>query len=176
MTDLRLPVGEFAVTGEITPSRLEGWMAEIAEAPAKLRAAVHGLTNEQFDTPYRPEGWTIRQLVHHIPDSHLNAYVRFKLALTEDNPTIKPYEEAGWAELADTKGTQVGVSLMLLEALHRRWNVLLKSLTPEQWSRTYFHPEQQKTMRLDYVAALYAWHGKHHVAHITGLRERMSWR
>lgn len=176
MTDLRYPVGEFAVTGETTPSRLEGWIAEITEAPARLRAAVHGLTNEQFDTPYRPEGWTVRQVVHHIPDSHLNAYVRFKLALTEDNPTIKPYEEALWADLADTKGTQVGVSLMLLEALHRRWIVLLKSLTAEQWSRTYFHPQQQKTMRLDHVLALYAWHGKHHVGHITGLRERMAWR
>ena len=176
MSDLRYPVGEFAVTGEITPSRLEGWIAEISEAPAKLRSAVHGLTNEQFDTPYRAEGWTVRQVVHHIPDSHLNAYVRFKLALTEDNPTIKPYEEARWADLPDTKGTQVGVSLMLLESLHRRWLVLLKSLTAEQWSRTYFHPEQKKIMRLDHVAALYAWHGKHHVAHITELRERMAWR
>ena len=176
MTDLRYPVGEFAVTGDITPPRLEGWIAEIAEAPAKLRAAVHGLTNEQFDTPYRPGGWTVRQLVHHVPDSHINAYVRFKLALTEDNPTIKPYEEARWAELPDTGGTQVGVSLMMLESLHRRWVVLLRSLTPHQWERTYFHPEQKKSLRLDYILAMYAWHGKHHVAHITGLRDRMAWR
>jgi hypothetical protein len=115
-------------------------------------------------------------VVHHVPDSHLNAYVRFKLALTEDNPTIKPYEEARWAELPDTSGTQVGVSLMLLEALHRRWVVLLRSLTEEQWARTYFHPEQQKTLRLDRILAMYAWHGKHHVAHINALRERMGWR
>ncbi len=176
MSDLRYPVGEFVVTGEITPSRLEGWIAEIAEAPAKLRAAVHGLTNEQFDTPYRAEGWTVRQVVHHVPDSHLNAYIRFKLALTEDNPTIKPYEEARWAELPDTQGTQVGVSLMLLESLHRRWGVLLKSMTPEQWERTFFHPEKKQALRLDHILAMYAWHGKHHVAHITALRDRMAWR
>ncbi len=176
MTDLRYPVGEFAVIGEITPVRLEGWIAEIAEAPAKLRAAVHGLTNEQFDTPYRSEGWTVRQVAHHLPDSHLNAYIRFKLALTEDNPTIKPYEEARWAELPDTTGTQVGVSLMLLESLHRRWGVLLKSMTAEQWGRTFFHPDKQASLRLDHIVAMYAWHGKHHVAHITSLRDRMAWR
>ena len=176
MTDLRYPIGEFSVSGEITPARIEGWIAEIAEAPALLRAAVHGLNAEQFDTPYRPEGWTVRQLVHNVPDSHLNAYTRFKLALTEDNPTIKPYEEARWAELPDTASTQVGVSLMLLEALHRRWVVLLKSITEEQWDRTYFHPEQNKALRLDRMLAMYAWHGKHHVAHINGLRDRMAWR
>jgi hypothetical protein len=176
MTDLRYPIGEFSVSGEIIPARIEGWIAEIAEAPALLRAAVHGLNAEQFDTPYRPEGWTVRQLVHHVPDSHLNAYTRFKLALTEDNPTIKPYEEARWAELPDTASTQVGVSLMLLEALHRRWVVLLKSITDEQWDRTYFHPEQNKALRLDRMLAMYAWHGKHHVAHINGLRDRMAWR
>ena len=176
MTDLRYPIGEFSVSGEITPARIEGWIAEIAEAPALLRAAVHGLNAEQFDTPYRPEGWTVRQLVHHVPDSHLNAYTRFKLALTEDNPTIKPYEEARWAELPDTASTQVGVSLMLLEALHRRWVVLLKSIAEEQWDRTYFHPEQNKALRLDRMLAMYAWHGKHHVAHINGLRDRMAWR
>jgi hypothetical protein len=176
VTDLRYPVGDFSVSGEITPARREGWIAEIAEAPALLRAAVHGLNNEQFDTPYRPEGWTVRQVVHHLPDSHLNAYIRFKLALTEDNPTIKPYEEARWAELPDTAGTQVGVSLMLLEALHRRWVVLLKSIPEAQWARTFFHPDQNKSLRLDRVLAMYAWHGKHHVAHINGLRDRMAWR
>jgi uncharacterized damage-inducible protein DinB len=174
--DLRFPVGEFSVSGEITPARIEGWIAEVAEAPALLRAAVHGLNAEQFDTPYRPEGWTVRQVVHHIPDSHLNAYIRFKLALTEENPTIKTYEEAKWAELPDTSGTQVGVSLMLLEALHRRWVVLLKSVTEPQWARTFYHPEQKKALRLDRVLAMYAWHGKHHVAHINGLRDRMAWR
>jgi hypothetical protein len=176
MTDLQYPIGKFALQGEVTPSRLEGWITEIAEAPAQLRSAIHGLTEQQFDTPYRPEGWTVRQVLHHVPDSHLNAYVRFKLALTEDNPTIKPYEEARWAELPDTNGTQVGVSLMLLEALHRRWVILLRAMTEEQWARTYFHPEQQKSLRLDRILAMYAWHGKHHVAHINSLRERMGWR
>jgi uncharacterized damage-inducible protein DinB len=176
MTDLRYPVGEFAVTGEITPERRTGWITEVAEAPAQLRAAIHGLTEEQFDTPYRPGGWTVRQVVHHVPDSHMNAYIRFKLALTEDNPTIRPYEEARWAELPDTAATTVGVSLMMLESLHRRWVILLKALTEAQWPRTYFHPEQRKTVPLSQVLALYAWHGKHHVAHITALRDRMAWK
>ena len=176
MTDLRYPVGEFALTGEVTPARLEGWIAEVAEAPAKLRAAVHGLSNEQFDTPYRPEGWTVRQVVHHIPDSHLNAYVRFKLALTEDNPTIKPYAEDRWANLPDTKGAPIGVSLMLLESVTRRWVVLLKGLTPEQWDRTYVHPDKPGSQRLDHILAMYAWHGKHHITQITALRDRMAWR
>jgi hypothetical protein len=176
MTDLRYPIGPFAVAGEITAERRNGWITEIAEAPAHLRAAVQGLTDEQLDTPYRPGGWTVRQVVHHVPDSHLNAYVRFKLALTEDSPTIKPYEEARWAELPDTAGTVAGVSLMLLEALHRRWVVLLRSMDEAQWSRAFFHPELGKLVRLDYVLAMYAWHGKHHVAHITTLRDRMGWK
>jgi len=176
MSDLQYPIGKFSVQGEITPARREGWIVEIAETPAQLRSAIHGLTDQQFDTAYRPEGWTVRQVVHHLPDSHLNAYIRFKLALTEENPTIKPYEEARWAELPDTSGTQVGVSLMLLEALHRRWVILLRSMAEEQWVRTFFHPEQQKSLRLDRILAMYAWHGKHHVAHINGLRERMGWR
>lgn len=176
MADLRFPIGKFAVTGEITPARREGWIAEITEAPALLRAAIHGLTEEQFETPYRPDGWSVRQVVHHIPDSHFNAYTRFKWALTEDNPTIKPYEQARWAMLPDVATTQVGVSLMLLEALHRRWVNLLKGMDETQWTRTYFHPEQQQTTRLDEVLALYAWHGKHHVAHINSLTERMGWR
>jgi hypothetical protein len=175
MTDQSYPIGKFTLEGEITPARREGWIAELADAPAELRAAVYRLTDAQFDTPYRAGGWTVRQVVHHLPDSHLNAYLRFKLALTEDNPTIKPYQEARWAELPDTAGTQVGVSLVLLEALHRRWVVLLKALGEAEWSRTYFHPDQKKALKLGAVLAMYAWHGKHHVAHITGLRERMGW-
>jgi hypothetical protein len=176
MTDPRYPIGKFTLEGAITPARREGWIAEIADAPARMREAVHGLTEVQYDTPYREGGWTIRQVVHHVPDSHLNAYLRFKLALTEDNPTIKPYQEARWAELPDTAGTQVGVSLVMLEALHRRWVVLLRSITETEWSRTFFHPEQKKSLKLEGVLAMYAWHGKHHVGHITGLRERMGWR
>ena len=137
---------------------------------------MHGLTEAQFDTPYREGGWTIRQVVHHLPDSHLNAYLRFKLALTEDNPTIKPYDGARWAELPDTAGTAVGVSLVLLESLHRRWVVLLKAMTEPDWSRTYFHPDQNKSLALGNVLAMYAWHGKHHLAHVNGLRDRMGWR
>jgi uncharacterized damage-inducible protein DinB len=175
MSDLRYPVGRFGVEGEITPARRESWISEVAEAPGLLRAAVLGLSDTQFDSPYREGGWTVRQVVHHLPDSHLNAYVRFKLALTEENPTIRPYEEARWAELPDTAGTQIGVSLMLLEALHRRWVVLLRALTEPQWARTLFHPEHQKDFRLDGLLALYAWHGRHHVAHITALRDRMGW-
>jgi uncharacterized damage-inducible protein DinB len=175
MSDLRYPVGRFGVEGEITPARREGWIGEVAEAPGLLRAAVLGLSEEQFDTPYREGGWTVRQVVHHVPDSHLNAYVRFKLALTEENPTIRPYEEARWAELPDTAGTHIGVSLMLLEALHRRWVVLLRALTEPQWARTVYHPESQKQFQLDALLAQYAWHGRHHVAHITTLRDRMGW-
>ena len=176
MNDLRYPIGTFSVT-EVTvaPEERAGLITAIAELPAQFRSAVHGLSEAQFDTPYRPGGWTVRQVVHHVPDSHLNAYVRFKLALTEERPTIKPYEEARWAELPDTAGTQIGVSLVLLEALHRRWVVLLKSMTEEQWGRTYIHPDYQSALRLDAVLAMYAWHGKHHTAHITRLREQMGW-
>ena len=175
MSDLRYPIGKFAVEGEITAERRAGWIAEIAEVPAQLRAAVKDLTEAQLDTPYRPGGWTVRQVAHHLPDSHLNAYIRFKLALTEDSPTIKPYAEARWAELPDTAGTQVGVSLMLLEALHRRWVVLLRAMDEAQWARAFFHPEQEKLLRLDGILAMYAWHGRHHLAHITTLREREGW-
>jgi uncharacterized damage-inducible protein DinB len=170
------PIGTFSLKDvTVAPEERAGLITAIAELPAQFRNAVQGLSEAQFDTPYRQGGWTLRQLVHHVPDSHLNAYVRFKLALTEENPTIKPYEEARWAELPDTAGTQIGVSLVLLEALHRRWVVLLKSMTDEQWSRTYFHPDHQASLRLDAILAMYAWHGKHHTAHITRLRERMGW-
>ena len=175
MSDPRYPVGRFVLEGEITPTRREAWINEIALAPSLLRTAVQSLTDAQFDTPYRDGGWTVRQVVHHVPDSHLNAYVRFKLALTEDNPTIKSYDEVRWAELPDTAVTQIGVSLMLLEALHRRWVLLLRAMTETDWARTYFHPEHQKSFRLDGILAMYAWHGRHHVAHITSLRDRMGW-
>lgn len=173
--DPRYPVGKFTYPSEVSAALREELIGQIAEAPARLRQAVHGLKDEQFDTPYRAGGWTIRQVVHHVPDSHLNAYVRFKLGLTEDNPTIRPYEEARWALLPDTAATQIGVSLVLLEALHRRWADLLRAMREEQWARTVFHPEHQKTFRLDQLLALYAWHGRHHVAHITELRARLGW-
>lgn len=176
MSDQRYPIGKFDFPAGAASAEQRGvWIAELAELPAKVRGAVQGLTEAQFDTPYRTDGWTIRQVVHHVPDSHLNAYVRFKLALTEANPTIKPYEEARWAELPDTAGTQVGVSLVMLEALHRRWVILLRAMGEPEWGRTFIHPDHRKPLRLDAVLAMYAWHGKHHTAHITGLRDRMGW-
>jgi len=174
MNDLRYPIGKFSYDGPLTEDRKQAFLDDIARAPANLRAAVKGLSDAQLDTPYRPGGWTVRQVVHHVPDSHLNSYMRFKLALTEDEPTIKPYAEDRWAELADTKATPIDVSLTLLESLHDRWVRLLRSLGPEDWKRTFRHPELG-TMTLERTLALYAWHGRHHVTHITGLREREGW-
>lgn len=174
MDDLRFPVGKFHYPGSVNDQQKQALLDEIGQTPAKLRAAVRGLSDSQLDTAYRPDGWTVRQVVHHLPDSHLNSYVRFKLALTEDEPTIKPYAEDRWAELSDTKATPIEVSLVLLESLHDRWLRLLRSLTPEQWKRTFRHPDLGP-MTLEKNLALYAWHGRHHVAHITGLRSRMSW-
>jgi uncharacterized damage-inducible protein DinB len=174
MTDPRFPVGKFSYDAPRDEPRKSEFLDEIAQTPAKLRTAVKGLSDAQLDTPYRPEGWTVRQVVHHVPDSHLNSYVRFKLALTEDEPTIKPYAEDRWAELADTAATPIEVSLTLLDSLHDRWVRLLRSLTPDQWKRTFRHPELGP-MTLEKTLALYAWHGRHHVAHITELRKRMSW-
>jgi uncharacterized damage-inducible protein DinB len=174
MQDLRYPVGKFHYDAAASTGQQQVFLEEIAQTPAKLRAAVAGLEDTQFDTPYRPGGWTVRQVVHHVPDSHLNSYVRFKLALTEDEPTIKTYAEDRWAELPDNKATPVEVSLTLLDSLHDRWIRLLRSLTPEQWKRTFRHPDLGP-MTLEKTLALYAWHGRHHVAHITELRKRMSW-
>jgi len=172
--DLRYPVGKFQRVETLTPAERREHIDAIAETPARLSAAVSGLNPEQLDTPYRPGGWTVRQVAHHLPDSHMNAYTRFKLALTEDVPTIKPYDEARWAELADAKGP-IEPSLSLLENLHKRWVVLLRSITPAEWARRFRHPERG-IMTLDEQVALYAWHGRHHVAHITSLRERNGWR
>jgi hypothetical protein len=174
MTDLRYPIGKFTYEGPPTAKQKQELIRQIEEAPARLRAAVQGLSAAQLDTPYRPEGWTVRQVAHHVPDSHLNAYVRFKLALTEDEPTIKPYAEDRWAKLADTQATPVEVSLALLENLHERWVRLLRSLGEEDWQRTFRHPELG-VMDLEKTLAMYAWHGRHHVAHVMGLRERQGW-
>lgn len=174
MNDIRYPIGRFVYDDGSGRKPMQSLIEQIASTPANLRAAVTGLSQPQLDTPYRPGGWTVRQVVHHLPDSHINSYVRFKLALTEDEPTIKPYAEDRWAELADTKVTPIETSLTLLESLHARWVALLRSLTPEQWKRNFRHPELG-LMSLEKTAALYAWHGKHHVAHITSLRERNGW-
>jgi uncharacterized damage-inducible protein DinB len=151
------------------------WLADIDETPARLWAAVTGLTEAQLDTPYRPGGWTVRQLVHHLADSHLNSYVRFRLALTEDEPTIKPYDQELWANLSDARTAPAGLSLTLLDTLHQRWVLLLRSLKPEDFTRALKHPELGR-VTLEKYLALYAWHGKHHVAHITGLRQRSGWK
>ncbi len=167
---LRYPIGRFQFEAEITVEQRREWLDQIAEAPARLRAAIEGLSPQQLDTPYRPGGWTVRQVVHHLPDSHLNAYVRFRLALTEDEPVIKPYAEDRWAELADAKTGPVEPSLDLLEALHDRWVRLLRSLAPADWARTFRHPERG-VMTLDHTLGLYAWHGRHHVAQIQAARK-----
>lgn len=175
--DLRYPVGEFSWdAAEPTAEERKPMVAEIAALPGKMRAAVAGLSKQQLDTPYRPEGWTVRQVMHHVPDSHLNAYIRFKLALTEEVPTIKPYLEDRWAQLADTAATPVEVSLALLESLHQRWAQLLRSMGDADFAKTYFHPEKGAALTLGKTLALYAWHGRHHTAHITALRERMGWK
>jgi uncharacterized damage-inducible protein DinB len=174
MSDLSYPIGKFHFDGPLTEEQKKSAIDEIAETPANLRLAVTDLSQAQLDTPYRPGGWTVRQVVHHVPDSHMNAYIRYKLALTEDEPTIKPYAEDRWAELADTKATPINVSLTMLESLHERWVRLLRSLQPDDWKRTFRHPALG-LMPLEKNLALYAWHGKHHVAHITALRKRESW-
>src|SRR5512147_588351 len=174
MTDLRYPVGPFQPEPQLNDVSRQTLIRQIAEAPAKMREAIKGLTEEQLDTPYRPGGWTVRQVVHHLPDSHLNAYLRFRLALTEDQPPIKPYDEARWAELADARSGPVDVSLHLLTALHARWVALLESLSAGQWARAYRHPDMG-AVSLDKALALYAWHGRHHVAHVTSLRQRSGW-
>ena len=174
MTDLRYPVGKFKLDGDITEAGRRDLIESIAQAPAKLRAAVEGLSPEQLDTPYRPDGWTVRQVVHHLPDSHLNAYIRFKLALTEDEPAIKTYEQERWAELEDARTAPVDLSLALLESLHRRWVLLLRALPPAAFARTFRHPELG-VVTLDQQVRLYEWHGRHHVAHVNSLKQRMGW-
>jgi uncharacterized damage-inducible protein DinB len=174
MEDLSYPIGKYQAPPRFDDDRRRQFIEDIAEAPAKLRAAVRGLTDQQLDTPYRPGGWTVRQVVHHLPDSHLNAYVRFRLAMTEQEPTIKPYNEKLWAELPDARTAPIEMSLDLLDSLHKRWVLLLRSLKPSDFSRTFRHPERG-IMTLDATLALYAWHCRHHVAHITSLRQRMSW-
>lgn len=173
--DLRYPIGPFRFEGEANPGVRAQRIEEIASAPDRVRGAVAGLSPQQLDTPYREEGWTVRQVVHHLPDSHLNAYTRMKLALTEDEPTIRPYEEARWAELPDARSGPVEISLDLLESLHHRWVLLLRQLGPDDFGRRYRHPEMGRSVELDEALALYAWHGRHHVAHITSLRRRMGW-
>src|SRR5690349_6797761 len=172
--DLSYPIGKFRYETAQTPVQRKAALDVIRYTPAKLREAVRGLSPEQLDTPYRPGGWTVRQVVHHVPDSHMNAFIRTKLALTENEPTIKPYDEKAWANLADVPLTPVETSLRLLECIHERWDHILRAMSDSDFSRPLLHPEHG-VRTLDWIIALYAWHGPHHVAHITTLRQRMGW-
>src|SRR5947209_19510674 len=171
---LRYPIGKYQPPEKISPEQRAEWISTIEMLPDKLKRAVSYLTEAQLDTPYRPGGWTVRQVVHHLPDSHLNSYVRFKLALTEDEPTIKPYYEDRWADLQEAKTAPIEVSLALLDSLHKRWVMMLRSMKSDDWKRTFRHPDLG-VVSLEKNVALYSWHGRHHVAHITSLRERMGW-
>jgi uncharacterized damage-inducible protein DinB len=172
--DPRFPTGPFHFNPDVTPEIRRQAIAAIREAPSALRAAVRGLDERQLNTPYREGGWTVRQVVHHVPESHMNAYIRFKLALTEDTPTIKPYDEHAWSTLADVPRAPIETSLVLLDALHARWVTLLELLGPADFERRLVHPETGP-MPLDRLLQMYAWHGRHHVAHVTTLRTREAW-
>lgn len=172
---LRYPIGRFSWPADYDAGAVSHAVIEIETMPQHMHKAVKGLDDDQLDTPYREGGWNVRQVVHHVADSHMNAYMRFKLALTEDVPTIKTYLENEWAHLRDSKDLDVGVSLHLLENLHKRWVYLMQTLSDEQWQREFFHPDQKKNIPIYKLAALYAWHGKHHVAHVTTLRQSNHW-
>jgi uncharacterized damage-inducible protein DinB len=174
MEDLRYPIGKYEPK-PFSEKQLQEWLIDIKFLPQHLENAILNLDEAQLNTPYRPDGWTVKQLVHHVADSHINAYIRFKLGLTEDNPTIKPYEEGKWAEMNDTKNLPINISLTLLHALHTRWVEVLLSIKEEEWNRTVVHPEHGRQMTLWFLLGMYAWHSLHHTAHITSLRGRMKW-
>lgn len=175
MNNLSYPIGQCVIPDSITSAHLEQCIDEIVQLPQQLRAATQGLNDAQLDTPYRPEGWTVRQLVHHVADSHTNSYVRFHWTMTEPTPTIKAYDEKAWAALDYHQTMPIEVSLQLLDALHQRWGMLLRSLTPQQLQRAFVHPDTQQQTNLNEAIVMYAWHGKHHVAHVTALHKRMGW-
>jgi len=171
--DLRYPIGKYQrPRNTLSPGQRAGMIADIEQTPENVRAAVKGLNEQQLETPYRPGGWTVRQTVHHMADSHMNAFVRFKLGLTENEPAVKPYDEAKWAETVDGRTADIAESLAILDSLHRRWVMLLKAMKPDDFLRKLKHPEWDTPPDLDAMLAMYAWHGKHHTAHITGLRAR----
>ena len=178
--DLRYPIGKVEDQPLSTKDGYDekvkaAFLLDIQLCPSMLEQAISNLDEHQLNVPYREGGWTTKQVIHHVADSHMNAYIRFKLALTEENPVIKPYDEAAWAELSDTINLPINISLTLLHALHTRWVEMMKNMTEEDWQRTIFHPEQKRTITLWDMLGIYAWHGKHHAAHITALRERMGW-
>ena len=172
---LRFPIGKFTPQDSYSQQEIALHISRIESLPKKIETVLTSFTEKHFNATYRDGGWTSKQVVHHVADSHMNAFIRFKLGLTEDNPTIKPYDEAAWAALNDTQNLPVNISLTLLHALHKRWHELLINITQNEWSRTVFHPGYDRTMSLWQLLAMYAWHGKHHTAHITALRERKGW-
>lgn len=174
MEDLRYPIGQYEPK-PFSEKQLQEWIIDITYLPNHLENAIINLDEAQINTPYRPEGWTVKQLVHHVADSHMNAYIRFKLGLTEDNPAIKPYDEAAWALLSDTSNLPFNLSITMLYAMHARWVEVLKNIKPDEWQRTVFHPHHKKEMTLWHLLGMYSWHGRHHTAHVTALRERMNW-
>lgn len=175
LEQLKYPIGKFKMPADFTSESINSFISDIEDFPLLLRKEVEALNDDQLDTPYRPEGWTIRQVVNHCADSHMNSLSRFKLALTEENPTIKPYFEERWAELADSKTMPVAAALNMIEGLHIRWVVLLKSMNAADFAKTFFHPESKRTWQLNQTLALYAWHCKHHLAHITTLKNSRNW-
>lgn len=176
LEQLKFPIGKFEKPDIITPNLLEKWITDISSFPERLKKEVMHLTDQQLDTPYRPGGWTIRQVIHHCADSHMNSLTRFKLTLTEDQPVIKPYYEERWAELADSKKMPIAPSIKMLEGIHERWTILLKQLTETDYARTFIHPEHGKIFRIDENIGVYAWHGNHHLAHITEVKKRNQWK
>lgn len=175
MGDFQYPIGKFQPQHDVTAEVREKWIDSLVAAPKNLRLAIDGLSSEQLDTPYRPNGWTVRQVVHHLPDSHMNSFIRFKLALTEDQPLIKPYAEDRWAELGDYRDTPIEVSLSLMDSLHQRWVTLLHTLQDEDYTLAFKNPESGVILNLETALGLYAWHGRHHIGQINSLRERMGW-
>lgn len=173
--DLRYPIGKFVQEGDIAPEQREAWIEDVERLPEQLAAALEGLSEEQLDTPYREGGWTVRQVAHHLMDSHMNCLMRFKLALTEEEPVIKTYDEDAWAQLADSSRAPVSLAIEQVSGLHARWAMLLRAMSDADFARTYRYPEASRSSRLDRTLGLYAWHGRHHIAHITALRERMGW-
>lgn len=174
MEDLRYPIGKY-ITEPFSQNQLQKWLMDISVLPQQLENAVINLDEAQLNQAYRDDGWTLKQVVHHVADSHINAYMRFKLGLSENTPTIKTYDEAAWAEMPDTKNLPINISITLLYALHSRWHEILKDMSENDFEKNIFHPEHKKELSLWYLLGMYAWHGKHHVAHITSLRERMKW-
>jgi DinB superfamily len=173
---LRYPLGRYKAPEEFSDSKIINWVSNIESFPAKLKSEVDNLNDSQLNTSYREDGWTVKQVVHHLADSHLNAYIRVKLTLTEDEPTVKPYFEYKWAKLIDSEIVPIGESLKLLRGVHQRWAAILKNLSEEEWQRRYFHPENKSYVSLKEMTALYSWHCDHHLAHITSLKQRMGWK